>query len=303
MKKKTILLVIIFGIVVIGCFILYIFQQKSIRNKEIDLLLKLNIEDTTNQHIHNMKEKYQFSNRYILYLAGDKEGNTTLFYIDRKTKKERALLKDVLCFIELDDKIYYTKLERSDEIDGAIYCYDILSGDNRVIVSRKNYVQWFSVYRNKIVFVFQDGIGMCDMQGGTIEKIFDYEPDIPFDAVILKDNIVICQESGKIELVSLCEKKCWLLMERDSMSLDTIACIEEDIYIGMNAYTIGSSYNTVKKDKSWNGIWKFCLSDWQSEGQNTMIKISDDVPEKLFVFENKLYKENNEIVLEVHEGY
>lgn len=296
MKKKTILLMVILGIVVIGTFFAFFFQEENMRNKEIASLLELNVEDTTNQHIQNMSEKYQLSNTYILYLAGDEERSTTLFYVDRKTKEEKALLKDVLRFVELDDKIYYSKLEHDNEIDGGIYCYDILSGDNKIIVSPKNYVQWFSVYSNKLVFVFQNGIGTCDVQGGKIEKILDYQPNLPFDAAILKDHIVICQEGGKIELVSLCEKKCWLLMERDAMSLDTIACIGEDIYIGMNAYTIGSSYNTVKKEKSWNGIWKFSLSDWEAESQSAMIKISDDLTEKLFVFENNLYKDNNELV-------
>ncbi len=279
-----------------GCFV-YNTQKKEKKQDLILQLLESDVRDTTEQHIQNMEEVYQLTNTHILYLEGKKSHKTKLCYVDRRGRDETILVENVKCFVELDGKIYYTKLDKKNEIDGGIYCYDISSGRNKTIVPGKRSVQWFSLYNNSLVFVYGDGIGLFDLKEQKLIRISDYFPGLPFNAVLMSEYLMFIQETGDVELFSIKEKDCQMIMERDAMSLDTVACIGDDLYIGMNAYIIGGNFNIKKLDKNWNGLWRFSLSDWEKKNPNAMCKISDKTVQKLYVFNNKLYNENYEMIL------
>jgi hypothetical protein len=295
MKKKIIISVIIlFAFVCISSFV-YIIQNKEDKKDVISQLLESDVMDTTEQHIQNMTEQYQLTKTHILYLEGDRDNKTELCYVDRKERTRKPLLENVKCFVELDGKIYYTRLDKTDEIDGGIYCYDIISGEKNTIISCRESVQWFSLYKSSLIFIYKNGVGAFDMKEQRIIKMTDYFPSLPFESVLISDYLLILQETGKIELISLKEKNCYLIMQRDAMSLDRVACIGNNVFIGMNAYTSDGNYNIKKLERNWNGLWRFSLSDWHKNDPEALNKVSDNEISELYAFKNKLYNDNREI--------
>ena len=113
LKRVVITTAIVCGIVSMsGC------QKKENESKEITWAKSSEVVDNTDEHLQNMYEKYQLKKDYMLYLkAKNLEEGGTLYQIERNGKQQIQLLDDVCQFVEIGNKIFYTKPERADDLE------------------------------------------------------------------------------------------------------------------------------------------------------------------------------------------
>ena len=112
-RVVVITIAIICGIVSMsGC------QKNENESKEMTWVKSSEVVDNTDEHLQNMHENYQLKKDYMLYLkAKNLEEGGTLYQIERNGKQQIQLLDDVCQFVEIGNKIFYTKPERADDLE------------------------------------------------------------------------------------------------------------------------------------------------------------------------------------------
>ncbi len=301
MRKKIVVPVIICSsAIILGLciFFIYLFLNNNHKKDQFSELLELKTLDTEIQHCHNMDEKYQLTDEHLLYLDSSNY-KSDLYCVNRQDKSSKIIIKQVLSFIESDEKIYYLKSDYGGSV-GGIYCYDTITGENRTIVSEELCVQWFTVYNSKIFLYYYDdddenfAIGRCGVNGGKIKELMMYDADIPFKAILCDDAIVFFKLDA-IDIVSWADTEVKTLLSMDSFVDYNIAYLDGQILISVEGYQIDANYNHVKLDKEWNGVWVFNYSEWKSKRNDyELSKIAEKPVNKMVIKDNKLYDQNDE---------
>lgn len=149
LKRVVITTAIVCGIVSMsGC------QKKENESKEITWAKSSEVVDNTDEHLQNMYEKYQLKKDYMLYLkAKNLEEGGTLYQIERNGKQQIQLLDDVCQFVEIGNKIFYTKPERADDLEliKELCVYDRSTKKSEKLLGLKDDLRSMISVKNNIV--------------------------------------------------------------------------------------------------------------------------------------------------------
>lgn len=82
---------------------------------EIEWLLQYGVSDTTEEHLQNLNENYQFTKEYLWYVEKSDEydftyQNAPLYRINRSDGTKEKILDEVNQFVLMGDTLYYTQI-------------------------------------------------------------------------------------------------------------------------------------------------------------------------------------------------
>ena len=150
---------IICGIVsVSGC------QKKEKESKEMTWAKNSKVVDNTDEHLQNMNQKFQLKKDYMLYLKEKSPEESGIYQIERNGNQQEQLLDDVCQFVEIGNKIFYTKPEPADDLEliKELCVYDKmkktsqkllgLKDDLRSLISVKNNIVYYKTYDKLVAY-------------------------------------------------------------------------------------------------------------------------------------------------------
>ena len=284
LKRVVITTAIVCGIVSMsGC------QKKENESKEITWAKSSEVVDNTDEHLQNMYEKYQLKKDYMLYLkAKNLEEGGTLYQIERNGKQQIQLLDDVCQFVEIGNKIFYTKPERADDLEliKELCVYDRSTKKSEKLLGLKDDLRsMISVKNNIVYYKTYDKVVAYDVDKQTKEEM---------DYMITSAVVVTCMVNGKIviagdgcvDMIDFDKKKVKKIVSQTECANDAVACTKDAVYYGVDSYNMNDVLQKEKIQSKNNGLWKFDLQTGNKE------KIREQSPKELHVLGNKLYDES-----------
>lgn len=246
------------------------------------------VVDNTDEHLQNMHENYQLKKDYMLYLkAKNLEEWGTLYQIERNGKQQIQLLDDVCQFVEIGNKIFYTKPERADDLEliKELCVYDRSTKKSEKLLGLKDDLRSLISIKNNIVYY------------KTYDKVVAYDVDKQtkeeMDYMITSAVVVTCMVNGKIvivgdgcvDMIDFDKKKVKKIVSQTECANDAVACTKDAVYYGVDSYNMNDILQKEKIQLKNNGLWKFDLQTGNKE------KIREQSPKELHVLGNKVYDE------------
>ena len=262
--------------------------KKENELKEITWAKSSEVVDNTDEHLQNMYEKYQLKKDYMLYLkAKNLEEGGTLYQIERNGKQQIQLLDDVCQFVEIGNKIFYTKPERADDLEfiKELCVYDRSTKKSEKLLGLKDDLRSLISIKNNIVYY------------KTYDKVVAYDVDKQtkeeMDYMITSAVVVTCMVNGKIvlvgdgcvDMIDFDKKKVKKIVSQTECANDAVACTKDAVYYGVDSYNMNDILQKEKIQLKNNGLWKFDLQTGNKE------KIREQSPKELHVLGNKVYDE------------
>ena len=283
-RVVVITIAIICGIVSMsGC------QKNENESKEMTWVKSSEVVDNTDEHLQNMHENYQLKKDYMLYLkAKNLEEGGTLYQIERNGKQQIQLLDDVCQFVEIGNKIFYTKPERADDLEliKELCVYDRSTKKSEKLLGLKDDLRSLISIKNSIVYY------------KTYDKVVAYDVDKQtkeeMDYMITSAVVVTCMVNGKIvivgdgcvDMIDFDKKKVKKIVSQTECANGAVACTKDAVYYGVDSYNMNDILQKEKIQSKNNGLWKFDLQTGNKE------KIREQSPKELHVLGNKLYDES-----------
>ncbi len=195
------------AVFLIVCLIInigFLKKLKKISEREVEWLLQYDVEDNTEEHLHNLNENWQFTKEYLWYAKKDYDGdytyqNAPLYRINRSDGTKEKILDEVNQFVLMGDTLYYTKIHENN--GQKLYLYDIKKEQKKVLLSAESekysFHRWITIEDNKIIYTADiprdygsySYICSCDLSNGKMDIIMEYEMRDSEDSVIYDDNI------------------------------------------------------------------------------------------------------------------
>ena len=225
----------------------------------------------------------------MLYLkAKNLEEGGTLYQIERNGKQQIQLLDDVCQFVEIGNKIFYTKPERADDLEliKELCVYDRSTKKSEKLLGLKDDLRSLISIKNNIVYY------------KTYDKVVAYDVDKQtkeeMDYMITSAVVVTCMVNGKIvlvgdgcvDMIDFDKKKVKKIVSQTECANDAVACTKDAVYYGVDSYNMNDILQKEKIQLKNNGLWKFDLQTGNKE------KIREQSPKELHVLGNKLYDES-----------
>lgn len=225
----------------------------------------------------------------MLYLkAKNLEEWGTLYQIERNGKQQIQLLDDVCQFVEIGNKIFYTKPERADDLEliKELCVYDRSTKKSEKLLGLKDDLRSLISIKNNIVYY------------KTYDKVVAYDVDKQtkeeMDYMITSAVVVTCMVNGKIvivgdgcvDMIDFDKKKVKKIVSQTECANDAVACTKDAVYYGVDSYNMNDILQKEKIQSKNNGLWKFDLQTGNKE------KIREQSPKELHVLGNKLYDES-----------
>lgn len=225
----------------------------------------------------------------MLYLkAKNLEEGGMLYQIERNGKQQIQLLDDVCQFVEISNKIFYTKPERADDLEliKELCVYDRSTKKSEKLLGLKDDLRSLISVKNNIVYY------------KTYDKVVAYDVDKQtkeeMDYMITSAVVVTCMVNGKIvivgdgcvDMIDFDKKKVKKIVSQTECANDAVACTKDAVYYGVDSYNMNDILQKEKIQSKNNGLWKFDLQTGNKE------KIREQSPKELHVLGNKLYDES-----------
>lgn len=232
----------------------------------------------------------------MLYLkAKNLEEGGMLYQIERNGKQQIQLLDDVCQFVEIGNKIFYTKPERADDLEliKELCVYDRSTKKSEKLLGLKDDLRSLISVKNNIVYY------------KTYDKVVAYDVDKQtkeeMDYMITSAVVVTCMVNGKIvivgdgcvDMIDFDKKKVKKIVSQTECANDAVACTKDAVYYGVDSYNMNDILQKEKIQSKNNGLWKFDLQTGNKE------KIREQSPKELHVLGNKIYDES---LKEVRKG-
>lgn len=224
----------------------------------------------------------------MLYLkAKNLEEGGTLYQIERNGKQQIQLLDDVCQFVEIGNKIFYTKPERADDLEliKELCVYDRSTKKSEKLLGLKDDLRSLISVKNNIVYY------------KTYDKVVAYDVDKQtkeeMDYMITSAVVVTCMVNGKIvivgdgcvDMIDFDKKKVKKIVSQTECANDAVACTKDAVYYGVDSYNMNDILQKEKIHSKNNGLWKLDLQTGNKE------KIREQSPKELHVLGNKVYDE------------
>lgn len=264
---------------------------------ELEWLLTGDYKDTTEQHMGNLLENYQVLDEHILYLEEieySKENpdvGSILYKVDKMSKKKTKLLENVICFLEQNDKLYYSRYKDSYT---ELSVYNMLTGEIKEILGKKDRMeQVLTIDGQHILYLnYDECIMKCKLDGKEKEKYMEYSTSAQPFAVVKGKDTLFFSENGNTTMVSLQEKTVNKYITVGNYSDNVMVCSGSKVYFAIGAYNLKGWSQKVSIKSKWNGLWEIDMTRPYNKR-----KISDKVPKKLYWRNGILYDENFEKIV------
>ena len=278
LKRVVITTAIVCGIVSMsGC------QKKENESKEITWAKSSEVVDNTDEHLQNMYEKYQLKKDYMLY------------QIERNGKQQIQLLDDVCQFVEIGNKIFYTKPERADDLEliKELCVYDRSTKKSEKLLGLKDDLRsMISVKNNIVYYKTYDKVVAYDVDKQTKEEM-DYMITSAVVETCMANGKIVIVGDGCVDMIDFDKKKVKKIVSQTECANDAVACTKDAVYYGVDSYNMNDVLQKEKIQSKNNGLWKFYLQTGNKE------KIREQSPKELHVLGNKVY---DETLKEVRKG-
>lgn len=255
---------------------------------EVRWLADCDAPDNTNEHLQNMSQNYQVLQDHILYtdVRSETEENKKLYVSDRDGKNAKVILDTVYRFVELDEKIYFSKWGDGELRFQKIYEYDKKTGKTTELeMDDVKIYEFITVQKSKIIVASLNDIYEYDLAEGTVEKILNYPISTPCK-VFADDSRIIFIQDGNIDLISINERKVRRIQKGEGCTDNIGAYINGILYMGADCYSLGGAGGRTPLESSRNGLWKINIDTEEKE------KVLEKSPARLYLLNGTLYDEN-----------
>lgn len=255
---------------------------------EVRWLADCGTSDNTNEHLQNMSQNYQVLQDHILYtdVRSEMEENKKLYVSDRDGKNAKVVLDTVYRFVELDEKIYFSKWGDGELRFQKIYEYDKKNEKTTELeMDDVKIYEFITVQKSKIIVASLNDIYEYDLAEGTVEKILNYPMSTPCK-VFADDSRIIFIEDGNIDLIFMDKKKVRRIQKGEGFTDNIGAYMNGIMYMGADCYSLGGVSGRTPFESSQNGLWKMNTVTGEKE------KILEKSPARLFLLNGTLYDEN-----------
>lgn len=196
-------------------------------------------------------------------------------------------MDDVCQFVEIGNKIFYTKPEPADDLEliKELCVYDKMKKTSQKLLGLKDDLRSLISVKNNIVYY------------KTYDKLVAYNIDKQtkeeMDYMIMSAVVVTCMANEKIviigdgcvDMIDFDKKKIKKIAAQTECANDAVACTKDAVYYGVDSYNMNDILQKEKIQSKNNGLWKFDLLTGNKE------KIREQSPKELHVLGNKVYDE------------